>query len=152
LRSAFDEVDVAFAPSQALKDVYVRNGFPASQLQLSPYGLDLSWTTGVQSRPAGAPISLGYIGQIEPIKGVDVLIRALRNLQHQSWTLEIFGDLDKNPGYTRVLRELVGGDPRIRFHGPFERPAIAQVFSGIDAVVVPSMWLERGRHQRRLRR
>jgi glycosyltransferase involved in cell wall biosynthesis len=142
LRRMFEQVDVAIAPSQALKDVYARNGFPAERLRLSPYGLDQSWTAHVQPRPAGAPLSLGYIGQIEPIKGVDVLVRALRELPHRGWTLEVFGDLDKNPSYTRLLRQLSGSDPRIRYHGLFERPAIANIFSQIDALVVPSVWLE----------
>jgi glycosyltransferase involved in cell wall biosynthesis len=142
LRGLFDLVDVAMAPSRALRDVYARNGFPADRLHVSPYGLDLNWTGEVQPRPVGTPLSLGYIGQIEPIKGVDVLIRAVRALPHRAWTLEVFGDLSKNPAYTQSLHELSGGDPRIRYHGAFERPSIAQVFSQVDVVAVPSVWLE----------
>jgi len=142
LRRAFDQVDVAIAPSRALKDVYVHNGFPSERIRLSRYGLDLNWRSHLQSRSRSDQLSVGYIGQIEPVKGVDVLVRAFRVIPHQSAELRIFGDLDKNPPYAQRVRALAGDDRRIQFMGPFERPRLAEVLSQVDVVAVPSVWLE----------
>src|SRR5262249_53843576 len=142
LRRAFDQVDVAIAPSRALKDVYVHNGFPSERIRLSRYGLDLNWRSHLQSRSRSDQLSVGYIGQIEPVKGVDVLVRAFRVIPHQAAELRIFGDLDKNPPYAQRVRALAGDDRRIQFMGPFERPRLAEVLSQVDVVAVPSVWLE----------
>jgi glycosyltransferase involved in cell wall biosynthesis len=40
------------------------------------------------------------------------------------------------------LRELADGDPAIQFMGPFDRTQVADVFSQLDVVVVPSVWFE----------
>jgi glycosyltransferase involved in cell wall biosynthesis len=142
LRDVFDQVGIAIAPSQALKDVYVNNGFPTDRIRLSRYGLDLSWRVNVRARPISDKLSVGYIGQIEPMKGVDVLVQAFRCLPGRSVELRIFGDFYKNPTYARRLRALSSNDERIFFMGPFERPRLAEVLSQVDVVVVPSVWLE----------
>jgi glycosyltransferase involved in cell wall biosynthesis len=142
LRRAFDQVDIAIAPSRALKDIYVHNGFPSERIRLSRYGLDLSWRANLQSRQSSDQLRVGYIGQIEPMKGVDLLVQAFRSIAHRSAELRIFGDLEKNPPYAQRVRALAGGDRRTLFMGPFERPRLAEVLSQVDVVAVPSVWLE----------
>jgi glycosyltransferase involved in cell wall biosynthesis len=142
LRQIFDEVDVAIAPSEALKDVFVRNSYPAARLRLSRYGLDTTWLVDLQPKPADSPLCVGYIGQIEPIKGVDVLIDAFRSSTGRDWQLKIYGGLDKNQPFAEHLRMLAAADPRVQFMGQFDRSQIADAMSQLDVVVVPSVWFE----------
>src|SRR5262249_1411786 len=85
LRDMFDLVDIAFVPSLALKQIYVRNGYPANRLQLSAYGLDLAWVSDVTAHGPGDRLCIGYIGQIEPAKGVDVLVQAFLAKPGRQW-------------------------------------------------------------------
>jgi glycosyltransferase involved in cell wall biosynthesis len=143
LRAAFDLVDVAIAPSRFLIEMFGRNGYPADRIRHSPYGMDLSWLPALRPRNPAAPLTFGYLGQIHPLKGVDVLVRAFVSLPPRSdVSLEIHGDLTKQPAYSDRLRTLAGGRSDIQFPGPFGRDRIAEVLSGIDVVVVPSMWYE----------
>jgi glycosyltransferase involved in cell wall biosynthesis len=144
LREAFEDVDIAIAPSQVMLDTFVSNGYPASQLHLSHYGVDVSWASRLRMRdPGTGPVIIGYIGQIDRIKGVDLLVRAFTQLPpHLSAELRIYGNLSKNDNYAAELRGIADGNPGIRFMGPFDRSEIAEVLSQFDALVVPSIWYE----------
>jgi glycosyltransferase involved in cell wall biosynthesis len=142
LRETFDLVDAAIAPSYALQEIFVRNGYPADKLRVSRYGLDTAWLNDIRAVPATGRLRIGYIGQIEPIKGVDVLVKAFRSLGDVPADLKVFGSLTKNPSYGEHLRELANDDPAIQFMGSFDRTQVADVFSGLDVVVVPSVWFE----------
>jgi glycosyltransferase involved in cell wall biosynthesis len=143
LRAAFELVDIAIAPSRFLIEMFGRNGYPADRIRHSPYGMDLSWLPALRPRNLAAPLTFGYLGQIHPLKGVDVLVRAVASLPPRSdVALEIHGDLSKQPAYSDRLRALASGRSDIRFPGPFGRDRIAEVLSGLDVVVVPSRWYE----------
>lgn len=143
LRREFEHVDVALAPSQFLIDVFVRYGYPVRRFRLWPYGLDTSWLSSLRPREAEARPRVGYIGQIDPIKGVHLLVEAFQSLSGQvSGELRIYGDLAKNPRYGEKLRGVARRNPDIRFMGPFERSQIADVLSELDIVAVPSVWYE----------
>lgn len=143
LREVFDQVDVVISPSQALIDIFARNGFTPDRMLLSRHGLDASWLTEVAHHPPGDRLSFGYVGQIDPMKGVDVLVRAFRTIPDEvDAALSLQGSFEKSPAFSAELRRLAAGDPRIRFGGPFERSEIASVFSALDVLVMPSVWYE----------
>lgn len=143
LRGVFAEVDLAIAPSQFLLDMFVRHGFPADKLRLSRYGIETGWLRNLRPRQATTSIRIGYIGQVEPIKGVDLLVRAFQSIAGEvSAELTIHGDLAKNPVFGEQLIWIAAGNPAIKFVGGFERSQLADVLSNLDVVVVPSVWYE----------
>src|SRR5262249_12682423 len=54
---------------------------------------------------------------------------------------KIFGDTSVFPDYVAGLRRQAAGLP-VQFMGGFERDAMRQVYDQLDALVVPSLWLE----------
>jgi glycosyltransferase involved in cell wall biosynthesis len=143
LRRMFGLADLVLAPSQFLLDTFARNGFSAHRSDLSPYGHDLSWIDDLRPRPASGPVRIGYIGQIAPIKGVDLLIEAFQRLRSNcAGELWVYGNMAKDAPFAERLRRLAADNPRIRFMGPFERTEIARVLSELDVVAVPSVWYE----------
>ncbi|WP_375462538.1 glycosyltransferase family 4 protein [uncultured Methylobacterium sp.] len=86
----------------------------------------------------GAPaagVTFGYMGRIEPSKGVDVLLDACRRLPPSGWRLGVAGravdGLDR-------YRGMAAGLP-IDFPGFVARDAF---LDGIDCLVVPPVWPE----------
>lgn len=143
LRGVFDDIDLIIAPSRFLIDTFARNGFPAHRIHLQRHGIDTSWLPSLQPRPVGEHPRLAYVGQLDPIKGVDLLVKAFKSqLPGSSAELRIHGDAKKNPGFASRLRALAEGSPAVSFMGPFERSQVAEVYSAVDAVVVPSIWYE----------
>jgi glycosyltransferase involved in cell wall biosynthesis len=143
LRERFDDADLVLAPSRFLLDMFVSTGFSGDRLRFWPHGLDLSWVPRTRAADPARPPVFGYVGQIDPIKGVHLAIEGFRRLPDTHGArLAIFGDLGKRPEYTATLMRLAEGDPRIHFAGPFERSQVAEVFSQLDVLLVPSVWYE----------
>jgi glycosyltransferase involved in cell wall biosynthesis len=74
-------------------------------------------------------------------KGVHVLVDAVAALPKDAFELKIHGDTRTFPDYTARLRAQAAGLP-VTFMGPFDRADMADVYRGMDVLVVPSLWLE----------
>ncbi len=142
VHTALLRADAILAPTAFLREMFVRNGFPPDRIAVSPYGLDYGWVPTERAKSPVAGLRIGYLGQIEPIKGVDLLVRAFRQAAPPDAILTLHGDDARNPAYTAELRALSGGDPRIRFAGAFAREERAAVLRDLDVVVTPSRWYE----------
>ena len=81
-----------------------------------------------------------FLGRIHPIKGIDLLLRAWRNLQRSApdWELVLVGP--DNDGYlaemSALSREL--GLERVHFPGPAYGPRKSEAYGQADLLVLPS--------------
>jgi glycosyltransferase involved in cell wall biosynthesis len=138
-RRLFDEVDLFVAPSASLGDEFVRLGVDRARMHVSANG-QLLFPTVPVNRPR-APIEIGFVGALVWHKGVHTLVDAVRALPHEGWRLQVHGDPAVDPAYVVRLRAAAAGLP-VRFVGGFKPTDVAKVFSGIDVLVVPSLWPE----------
>ncbi|MEY2982724.1 MAG: hypothetical protein RL562_2951 [Planctomycetota bacterium] len=143
LRSALLSASRIVAPSRFLKDMFVRNGYPAERIEVLSYGVDTGRLAGAQrvERAAGDPLRLAFFGSIAEYKGTDVLVEAVL-ASNANVTLSIHGRTTDFPEFGPALVELASHDPRIRFPGPFRREDLGKVLAQVDALVVPSRWYE----------
>jgi glycosyltransferase involved in cell wall biosynthesis len=139
-------VDAILAPTKLMRDMLVRNGVRPDLIRVSPYSIDLShFQTVRQSRNGSQSNSLrvGYIGTINPHKGVHVLLEAFRRLpENTRASLEVIGEPRTHPDYFERLVSIADGDPRIRFAGGVPNELIPERLKRIDVQVVPSTWYE----------
>jgi glycosyltransferase involved in cell wall biosynthesis len=144
LNQALSNIDLAICPSNFLRQRYIQAGADPERLVFCRQGLDLEIPapSASASKISTSHLRLGYMGQLAPHKGVHVLVDAILRLADQNLELTIYGDPDKFPTYAARLRQQSAGDPRIHFAGRYQRAELAQVFSEIDVVVVPSVWYE----------
>jgi glycosyltransferase involved in cell wall biosynthesis len=131
-----------------LLDALRLNGVPDDHLVLSRQATDLPESPPARAgRRPGEPLRLGYLGRFDPVKGVDVLVRAVAGLPEQvPVRLELRGAAadPASERYLRRLRRLARADNRIEIGGPLPRGGLASFLAGIDALAVPSTWLETG--------
>lgn len=141
LLDALDGASAVLSPSQFLHNTYVAAGVDRARIHFVRQGIMLP-DDGQREAPAGS-LRLGYLGQIAPLKGVDVLLRAVRLLPDVRLTLSVYGDLGVDPNYAARLRRLAAGDPRIRLMGTYQDYGrLSNALRAIDALVVPSVWYE----------
>lgn len=132
-------VDLFLAPSRTVRDRSVAFGLPAAKVRVLPLGIQE--VRGVERHvPAEGRLTFGFIGTLSPHKGVHVAIEAMRFLKGHA-DLVVFGRRDYYPRYAASLQEMAEGQP-VRFAGPVPRRDIGKAFSQIDALVMPSVWLE----------
>ncbi len=90
--------------------------------------------SGPSDRRKDGRLTFGFVGEISPHKGVELLLSAFRSLKYENARLKIYGkpfDVE----YGRRLRDKYN-DPRIEFAGFAEPKAI---FASIDLNVLPSL-------------
>lgn len=130
----------AIAPTRYLQSVFVRHGMPVP-LQHSTFGIDIDRAPKPQRAPG--PLRFGFIGQLLTHKGPHLLLNALRVLPPEAFTLDIWGSELLHPDYARDLRAVARGLP-VAFRGTFEENRTAEIFAGMDVIVLPSTWRENG--------
>src|SRR4029079_3623284 len=86
-------------------------------------------------------LRLGFVGTLVWHKGAHLLLEALARLPPGGWTLDVWGDPAHFPAYVERRRGMARGLP-VHFRGAFLGGEAAMVYGGMDALVVPSLWLE----------
>ena len=94
-----------------------------------------------RAREPSRPLRIGYVGTLVWHKGVHLVLDAVRDLPAAGYELKIFGDPSVFPEYAATLRARAAGLP-VQFMGRFSRDRMAEAYSQIDVLVVPSLWLE----------
>lgn len=144
IRTRINSLDRVLAPTRLTRDLLVENGVDASLIEVSHYGVDTSNVEGASRREnPGAGVRFGFVGTLAPHKGVDLLVRAFRQLPADSdATLQVHGGGEEFELFQAGLKKLVHDDPRITLAGPFPPSRVGEVLAGIDVLVVPSRWYE----------
>jgi glycosyltransferase involved in cell wall biosynthesis len=136
---------------QWLYEALAANGVPPEKLALSRQGLLATFLTASEEARAvtphccgEGPLKLLCVGRWHPVKGIDIVVRAVRALPSDTRVLLTIHGLPGEPAYERRVRKIAGGDPRIVLAPPLGRGEVAAAMVRHDTLVVPSMWLETG--------
>ncbi|MCK4941743.1 glycosyltransferase [candidate division WOR-3 bacterium] len=79
-----------------------------------------------------------YVGRIDPIKGLDVLVDALRMLERDVKLIVIGGPSKGERNFDSI--KTYGSDLQIEFMGPVKHEDLARYYSKTSMVVVPSYY------------
>lgn len=146
LMRALERVDAILAVTNFLADMYRKNGLTSPKMSVKPNGLDMDKFATYPPRLQSDEIVFGYMGQISPIKGVDVLLRAFHRVRTEnpgrSLQLRIYGKWNAESGYAKKLEALARGDSAVVFAGTYEHTRALELLSRMDALIVPSVWYE----------
>jgi glycosyltransferase involved in cell wall biosynthesis len=135
--------DYVTAPSVLLSET-VNACLDTKLVKVIHSGHDLTWLNGFSPVKRGNRIRIAYIGQIIPIKGVHLLLSAFLSADlEKNAELFVYGAQDKDPLYFEQLKEMNSGQKfPIHFKGSFSHEQLGEILSGIDVLVVPSLWHE----------
>ena len=133
--------ELFIAPSEAVKEVLIRNGCDASKIILIPHGIYPINKIPFESF-TNRSIRFGYIGRIDRSKGLHVILESLELLAGRgSCELHVFGAA-RNPWdeayYSKALTHY-RGRAKVISHGLVHHNEIEEAFSKIDVLIVPSL-------------
>lgn len=146
LQALFEVIDAFIAPSAFLADRYAEWGLPADRIAVIENLLPD--VTGTTPATRGASGRLAFFGQINPFKGLDVVLEAVATLSDQDWRgrhLDVHGSgLEHQPGdYQARIAELLDRcGSRVSLHGRYDNADVGRLMSTADWIVVPSVWWE----------
>lgn len=127
---------ILYAPSHSLLARYENEGIASHLLVHRPYGIS---RTPFKKRQMGEELTFGFIGNLSPHKGIEVLLDASRKLNLGPWKLLVFGQGERE--YEAKLKNMVGDLP-VEFRGKFDNRDIQKTLDQLDVLVVPSLWEE----------
>jgi glycosyltransferase involved in cell wall biosynthesis len=131
------------SPTALMTRVLTENGVDPNRITQSAYGIDMGAYDEIPlSLLPNQTITVGFIGTLAKHKGCHVLIEAFRTLPPARARLKIYGKPTDFPDYYAQLQQLAAGASNIEFCGSFPNSDVAKVLSGIDTLVVPSLWYE----------
>lgn len=126
------------APTAFLAKAYLASGLQVP-IRTHWFGVDIQRTLK-PVRDHGAPLRMGYIGQLAEHKGVDLLLKAFRRIQPCRAEVIIYGPLDQDPVYAQRLQDIAG--PNVQFRATFPPEEMESVMGELDVLVIPSRWYE----------
>lgn len=145
---ALSRLDGFISPSHFLIDRYVDWGLPRDRFAMIENGLrDIDNPPSPRLRMAGEPMVFAYFGQINPFKGVDVLLSAAELLATDPkfagrFRIVIHGNV---VGLSPTFEQrLAAASEQVFVHiaGPYDNRTIMHLMGEADYVVVPSRWWE----------
>lgn len=147
----FDLVDGFVSPSDFLRRRYIAWGLPEEKIVTIENGQEE--VEPVPHRPLqddGLRNRFGFFGQINPFKGVDLLLEALKLANDMSDVpiyLDVNGanlDMQSKDFQQKIgdLRATLAETNALNWNGPYEPRDVGRRMRSVDWVVLPSIWWE----------
>lgn len=140
--STYRRAQLLMVASETLADDLRARGFPSSRIRVVPPGRDPAPTGGrAPDLRAGRRAAFLCVGNWIPRKGIHELLEAFARLPPDAATLHLVGDERVARRYGARVRarsrqpDLAG---RVVTHGPLPAEAVAAMYEGADAFVLPS--------------
>jgi glycosyltransferase involved in cell wall biosynthesis len=149
IKSYFNLVDQFISPSEFLRQRYIDWGISAEKIHVIENGLpkgDKFLPMVLEENEIRGKFA--YFGQINPFKGVDVVIDAFGKLskeQRKQVTLDIYGSglqWQEASYQDKINKMLAENKNMIRYHGSYESEELGRLMESVDWVVMGSIWWE----------
>jgi glycosyltransferase involved in cell wall biosynthesis len=139
--------DGFFSPSQFLADRFAGWGLERDRIAVIENGLQGSAGTPHRAR-TDSVWTFGFFGQINPFKGVDVILDAAEKLSADSkavgsMRIRIHGTLVGQPqAFVERFNSALKNFPFLSYAGAYDSNSVYQLMSDCDYILVPSTWWE----------
>jgi glycosyltransferase involved in cell wall biosynthesis len=149
IKSYFNLVDQFISPSEFLRQRYIDWGISAEKIHVIENGLpkgDKFLPTVLEENEIRGKFA--YFGQINPFKGVDVVMDAFVKLskeQRKRVSLDIYGSglhWQEETYQDKINKILAENKNMIRYHGSYESEELGRLMESVDWVVMGSIWWE----------
>ncbi|MBB4187607.1 glycosyltransferase family 4 protein [Sinorhizobium terangae] len=146
LKALLRDVDRFVAPSRFLRQRFIEWGLEEDAISVIPNGLPRKDAPAAPPRiNADRPV-FGYFGNLNPWKGVPVLLEAARQLIADGvpFELRVHGGAPfQSESFREEITRLFGETaPVVQQRGPYRREDVADLIAAVDCTIVPSIWWE----------
>lgn len=132
------ELDALIFPSMHTMEEHRKRGVRAPSMVHLPYFLPEDWSSGIVGETVipGARPYLAAAGRLVRMKGFQTLIPLMKHVPEADLRIAGTGPFEPE------LRAMAAGMPNVHFEGLLGGDALARLFHGARAVVVPSLFPE----------
>ncbi len=159
IKSYLSLVDHFIAPSHFLAQIYADWGIPAAKISvienpLSPLTLKSAHAI-LETRDkkprfddSSDRIRIGYFGQINAYKGVDILLKAVASLSQTAKDRLFVGihgaNIELQPAHVQSMhKDLLAKAPScVAVMGSYDNSRVLEIMDHCDWIIIPSIWWE----------
>lgn len=138
LRRASSMVDAWIAPSGFVKRMFEVCGADGGKIRAIPNPYMPCGRDAMATRDGGYGL---YVGSLAPIKGVGVLLEALKDVPGHELHV-VGGGSEEDVAALKARAAVLGVAGRVRFCGPLHGEALWREQTGARYGVIPSVWYE----------
>lgn len=149
IKSFFALIDAFISPSHFLRDRYIAWGLSANKIHVIENGLPVEEKVPIrQLTENGQRGRFAYFGQINPYKGLDIVLDAFAVLPKRikkQVSLDIFGsglEWQSTEYKDKIKARLEANSNIVHYHGPYEAHEMQRLMKEVDWVVMGSIWWE----------
>ncbi len=134
------------APSDAMAEALQRNGCPAEKISIIPHGIpqNNSQSSSPFHVPRSPIIHFYYVGRINYVKGIHILLEAFSGIDNPNTRLHLVGDAATKGErrYADRLKRKYRKDSRIVWHGKMPAEQVGGLVKEFHCLVHPAIYLE----------
>lgn len=134
------------APSDAIAEALERNGCPKDKITVIPHGIPIEKSSSSSPFPVlRSPfINFYYVGRINYVKGVHILLKAFSSIDNPTIRLHIIGGAGNKAEnqYWKLLKKQYRKDSRIIWHGKVSNEQMSDTIKDFHCLVHPTICLE----------
>ncbi|MGG6440156.1 glycosyltransferase family 4 protein [Saccharococcus caldoxylosilyticus] len=134
-----EKVQAVVGISNYILNQHLNKGFFENSFSTSIHNVVKSQKYPKRIRSEGEPLIIGYFGQLEKNKGVELLLRVVSELDSSVVKKVIICGTGKEES---SLKDWIKKDSRIIFKGKIPHEQVQKLMAQIDLTVVPSIWEE----------
>lgn len=132
------------APSNAMAEALRRNGCPQDKISVIPHGIPIQSEVKVKVNVNVDKIKFYYVGRINYVKGINILLKAFTSIDNPNIELHLIGGAGNKSEqrYENKLKKKYRKDKRIIWHGklPFEQ--MTELIKDYHCLIHPAIYLE----------
>jgi glycosyltransferase involved in cell wall biosynthesis len=142
----YQQVDQVHIYSRWLEKVLHTNGVQANKIMYTEMGgHEGQESVSHAEHLEGQPLRLVFIGRCTPVKGVHLLVDAVKKLPAGlAVEIHFFGPYFDNSEYGQMLKQKISGDARFVMPRLVPPAQVINELMKMDVCVIPSLWPETG--------
>lgn len=147
MKLSISGVDHVVVVSEWLIDTIQKNSIETEGLSLSLHGINnLNKGKTLKKKKVNKEIVFSYIGRMDFIKGIHILINSFTALNSNSIKLKLYGvtNSKEERNYMKQMLSNSKNDKRISFEGEINDNNRQDIMNEIDVLIVPSICYETG--------
>ena len=143
-RWVYRKADHALAGTDDAAKVLRAKGYAGPLTTIPQFGADAALFQPAAQRP-DRHFTIGYIGRLVPEKGIEILLRAVSQLEGE-WRLRLVGGGTARPDLEKLTKQL-GIGARVSFMGQLPSAELPAQYHALDALALPSLTRDNWKEQ-----
>ena len=130
------------APSNAIAEALKRNGCPSDKITVIPHGIPIHQTSNIKHQTSN--IHFYYVGRINYVKGIHVLLKAFSSIDNPNIRLHLIGGAGNASEYRYMkgLQKQYKKNTRIIWHGKVSFEQLPDIIKDFHCLIHPAIYLE----------